>query len=157
MSSFDSYLRFWFRDSQLGLYGDDDGDVVARQAHAGLPESAGGNLEHGGKFSHISRIDTKMIYSAKKRHLARNFNGTSPFQPVMVRNWELQIQFKVTGTTKDLFGDGIALWYTRDRMQNGPVFGSRDMFSGLAVIADTYSNHNGPHNVRNMFSWADRL
>jgi mannose-binding lectin 2 len=75
----------------------------------------------------------------------------------MVRNWELQIQFKVTGTTKDLFGDGIALWYTRDRMQNGPVFGSRDMFSGLAVIADTYSNHNGPHNVRNMFSWADRL
>jgi len=66
--------------------------------------------------------------------------------PVHARNWELQVQFKVTGTTKDLFGDGFAIWFSRDRMQSGPVFGSRDYFSGLAVIADTYSNHNGPHN-----------
>jgi len=29
----------------------------------------------------------------------------------------------------------------------GPVFGSMDYFQGLAVILDTYSNHNGPHNV----------
>ena len=32
-------------------------------------------------------------------------------------------------------------------MQGGEVFGSKDYFSGLAVIVDTYSNHNGPHNV----------
>lgn len=32
-------------------------------------------------------------------------------------------------------------------MKIGPVFGSKDYFTGLAVIADTYSNHNGPHNV----------
>ena len=32
-------------------------------------------------------------------------------------------------------------------MQTGNVFGSKDLFSGLAIIADTYSNHNGPHNV----------
>ena len=31
-------------------------------------------------------------------------------------------------------------------MQLGPVFGSRDSWSGLAILADTYSNHNGPHN-----------
>ena len=36
--------------------------------------------------------------------------------------------------------------YAKDRMTDGPVFGSKDMFSGLAIIADTYSNHNGPHN-----------
>ena len=36
--------------------------------------------------------------------------------------------------------------YAKDRTVNGPVFGSKDMFSGLAIIADTYSNHNGPHN-----------
>jgi mannose-binding lectin 2 len=34
----------------------------------------------------------------------------------------------------------------RDRLVPGPVFGSKDMFSGLAIILDTYSNHNGPHN-----------
>uniref|UniRef100_A0A0K2SVF1 Vesicular integralmembrane protein VIP36like [Nasonia vitripennis] n=3 Tax=Lepeophtheirus salmonis TaxID=72036 RepID=A0A0K2SVF1_LEPSM len=66
--------------------------------------------------------------------------------PLMSQNWELHVTFKVTGTVKDLFGDGFAIWYTKDRMQGGPVFGSRDYFSGLAVIADTYSNHNGPHN-----------
>jgi mannose-binding lectin 2 len=63
-----------------------------------------------------------------------------------MRNWEIQLQFKVHGKGKDLFGDGLVFWYTRDRMQPGPVFGSKDYFLGLAIIIDTYSNHNGPHN-----------
>ena len=63
-----------------------------------------------------------------------------------VRNWEVQLSFKVTGTPKDLFGDGFAFWYTKERMEIGPVFGSKDFLSGLAIIADTYSNHNGTHN-----------
>ena len=29
----------------------------------------------------------------------------------------------------------------------GPVFGSRDYFTGLGIFFDTYSNHNGPHDV----------
>lgn len=64
----------------------------------------------------------------------------------MSRNWELVVNFKVHGTTKELFGDGLAIWYTRDRSTPGPVFGNRDYFSGLGIILDTYSNHNGPHN-----------
>lgn len=67
-------------------------------------------------------------------------------QPVRTRHWELQIQFRVTGSAKDLYGDGLAIWYVKDRMIPGPVFGSKDYFSGLAIVADTYSNHNGPHN-----------
>lgn len=67
-------------------------------------------------------------------------------EPVWSRNWELLVHFKVTGSKKDLYGDGFAIWYAKDPMQAGPVFGSKDHFSGLAVIADTYSNHNGPHN-----------
>jgi len=66
--------------------------------------------------------------------------------PCRTRNWEMQVQFKVSGTTKDLFGDGFAIWYVKDRMQPGGVFGSKDEFSGLVIMADTYSNHNGPHN-----------
>jgi phosphotransferase system IIA component len=31
---------------------------------------------------------------------------------------------------QDLFGDGFAIWYAKDRMENGPVFGSKDYFSG---------------------------
>lgn len=69
------------------------------------------------------------------------------FQPCQVRNWEVHIHFKVHGKGKDLFGDGLAVWYAKDRMESGPVFGNVDPFHGLAVILDTYSNHNGPHNV----------
>ncbi|XP_029644743.1 vesicular integral-membrane protein VIP36 isoform X1 [Octopus sinensis] len=67
-------------------------------------------------------------------------------QPVLVRNWELHVQFKVHGAGRTLYGDGFSIWYTRDRMELGPVFGNRDYFSGLAIFLDTYSNHNGPHN-----------
>ncbi|KOB78139.1 Vesicular mannose-binding lectin-like protein [Operophtera brumata] len=66
--------------------------------------------------------------------------------PCYTRNWELQVQFKVHGHGKDLFGDGFAIWYVRDRMQPGEVFGSKDFFHGLAIVLDTYSNHNGAHN-----------
>jgi len=38
------------------------------------------------------------------------------------------------------------LWYTKDRNQIGAVFGSKDLFTGLGIFLDTYSNHNGPHN-----------
>lgn len=65
----------------------------------------------------------------------------------MTQNWEINVNFKVSGKGKDLFGDGFAIWYAKERLVNGPVFGSKDLFSGLAIIMDTYSNHNGPHNV----------
>lgn len=66
--------------------------------------------------------------------------------PCNVRNWELQVHFKVHGKGKDLYGDGFAIWYAKERMITGPVFGNIDYFNGLAIILDTYSNHNGPHN-----------
>ena len=86
----------------------------------------------------------------------RFYNYFPPFQPARMRNWEMQVQFKVTGSTKDLFGDGFALWYARDRMVPGPVFGSKDHFSGLAIIADTYTNNNGPNNVRSRLNYENR-
>jgi len=61
-------------------------------------------------------------------------------------DWEMQFQFHVHGTAKELFGDGFAMWYAKDRNELGPTFGSKDFFSGLAIFLDTYSNHNGPHN-----------
>lgn len=65
-----------------------------------------------------------------------------------MNNWELQVQFKIHGKGKEnLHGDGLAIWYTRERMKHGSVFGNKDLFEGLAVIIDTYSNHNGEHNV----------
>ncbi|CAA9995657.1 unnamed protein product [Nesidiocoris tenuis] len=58
----------------------------------------------------------------------------------------MHVNFKIHGHGKDLFGDGMAIWYTKDRMIQGPVFGNMDYFHGLAIFIDTYSNHNGEHN-----------
>ncbi|XP_039624233.1 lectin, mannose-binding 2-like a isoform X2 [Polypterus senegalus] len=61
--------------------------------------------------------------------------------PCYLRDWEMQVHFKVHGQgKKNLNGDGFAIWYTKERMQPGPVFGSKDMFAGLGVFVDTYPN-----------------
>ncbi|XP_072029842.1 vesicular integral-membrane protein VIP36-like isoform X2 [Amphiura filiformis] len=66
--------------------------------------------------------------------------------PLRVPNWEMHCHFKVHGQGKSLYGDGFALWYTKDRMRAGDVFGNQDYHTGLGIYFDTYSNHNGPHN-----------
>nr|XP_056715996.1 VIP36-like protein isoform X1 [Euleptes europaea] len=61
--------------------------------------------------------------------------------PCYLRDWEMQVHFKIHGQgKKNLNGDGFAVWYTKDRMQPGPVFGSKDNFLGLGVFVDTYPN-----------------
>ncbi|XP_051977197.1 VIP36-like protein [Xyrauchen texanus] len=63
--------------------------------------------------------------------------------PCYIRDWELRVQFKVHGEgKKNLNGDGLAIWLTRERMQIGPVFGSTNFFTGLGVFVDTYPNDN---------------
>lgn len=44
---------------------------------------------------------------------------------------------QINGKGHSLFGDGLAMWLTKDRAQPGPVFGSVDYFTGLAVFLDT--------------------
>ncbi|CAF1495445.1 unnamed protein product, partial [Didymodactylos carnosus] len=66
--------------------------------------------------------------------------------PVTYPDWEMHVHFKVHGTGKELFGDGLVIWYVRDPKHLGPVFGYQDYFHGLGIVLDTYSNHNGPHN-----------
>nr|XP_040051906.1 VIP36-like protein isoform X2 [Gasterosteus aculeatus aculeatus] len=61
--------------------------------------------------------------------------------PLTVRDWELKVHFKIHGQgKKNLNGDGMAIWLTRDRMQDGAVFGSMNQFTGLGVFVDTYPN-----------------
>ncbi|KAM4035745.1 vesicular integral-membrane protein VIP36 [Anomaloglossus baeobatrachus] len=61
--------------------------------------------------------------------------------PCFLKDWELHIHFRIHGAgKKNLHGDGFALWYAKDRLQPGPVFGNQDKFHGLAVYVDTYPN-----------------
>ena len=40
-------------------------------------------------------------------------------QPCYMKDWELHVHFKVHGKGSDLYGDGFAVWFTRDRMELG--------------------------------------
>lgn len=61
--------------------------------------------------------------------------------PTEFKNWELHFHFKIKSTkTKKLGGDGLALWYTKDRMEMGNVFGAKNTFIGLGVFLDTFAN-----------------
>ncbi|KAI6177449.1 L-type lectin-like domain-containing protein [Aphelenchoides bicaudatus] len=60
--------------------------------------------------------------------------------PVQSRDWEMHVTFNVHGDSGKLFGDGMAIWYARDRGMVGDVFGSINQFSGLGVFIDTFNN-----------------
>lgn len=65
--------------------------------------------------------------------------------PLTASSWEVEFEFKVSGSSDSLYGDGFAFWHTNDSMKQGPVFGSQDKFLGLGVFFDTYVNgrHRG--------------
>ncbi|KAB5570243.1 concanavalin A-like lectin/glucanase domain-containing protein [Coniochaeta sp. 2T2.1] len=60
--------------------------------------------------------------------------------PLTATNWEIEVEFKIHGKNQ-LYGDGFAMWLTKDRAKPGPVFGAADKFEGLGVFFDTYKNN----------------
>ena len=60
--------------------------------------------------------------------------------PLTANNWEIELEFKIHGTGS-LFGDGMALWITKERAEMGTVFGMKDRFEGLGIFFDTYKNN----------------
>ncbi|KAH0538284.1 hypothetical protein FGG08_005104 [Glutinoglossum americanum] len=60
--------------------------------------------------------------------------------PLTATNWEIEVEFKIDGNG-NLHGDGMALWVTKQRATQGPVFGSTDQFEGLGIFFDTYKNN----------------
>lgn len=60
--------------------------------------------------------------------------------PLTSTNWEVEFEFSISGAG-NLFGDGMAMWVTKDRAEMGSVFGMKDQFEGLGVFFDTYKNN----------------
>jgi mannose-binding lectin 2 len=60
--------------------------------------------------------------------------------PLTATNWEVEFEFKIHGSGT-LFGDGMAFWVTKSRVEEGPVFGMKDEFEGLGIFFDTYKNN----------------
>ncbi|PHH91543.1 hypothetical protein CDD83_28 [Cordyceps sp. RAO-2017] len=60
--------------------------------------------------------------------------------PLTATNWEVEVEFRISGKNH-LYGDGFAMWVTKQRGQQGPVFGAPDNFEGLGIFVDTYKNN----------------
>ncbi|CAN8013792.1 unnamed protein product [Ixodes persulcatus] len=61
--------------------------------------------------------------------------------------WEVELVFRTTGTGR-IGADGLAFWYTDKKQAEGPVFGSSDKWTGLAIFFDSFDNdnkHNNPY------------
>ncbi|KIJ66033.1 hypothetical protein HYDPIDRAFT_130167 [Hydnomerulius pinastri MD-312] len=65
--------------------------------------------------------------------------------PLASTNYVIEIEFKVSGESTHLYGDGMAIWLTKDRAEPGPVFGNKDNFEGLGIFMDTYANSRHPY------------
>lgn len=75
------------------------------------------------------------------------------FQPCYLKDWEMHVQFKVHGSgKKNLHGDGIAIWYTKDRLHPGTflisfpvsaeVFYGRNSWLYLVFVAIMFGFNN---------------
>ncbi|TKX27306.1 legume-like lectin family protein [Elsinoe australis] len=60
--------------------------------------------------------------------------------PLTATNWEIEMEFSIHGKN-NLFGDGMGMFLTRQRAQQGTVFGFQDRFEGLGIFIDTYKNN----------------
>jgi len=60
--------------------------------------------------------------------------------PITSPNFVVEVEFKISGESPTLFGDGLAIWLTTERAKPGPIFGNSDKFEGLGVFLDTYAN-----------------
>ncbi|OZJ06551.1 hypothetical protein BZG36_00522 [Bifiguratus adelaidae] len=66
--------------------------------------------------------------------------------PITAQNFQVEFEFKIHGSSNALYGDGMAMWISKQRAQQGKVFGSIDNFEGLGIFFDTYANNRrSPH------------
>jgi len=52
----------------------------------------------------------------------------------------------VVGSSSSWGADGLAIWYTKERPNEGSVFGSEDRWQGLGVMFDTFDNDQAGEN-----------
>ncbi|GBG29904.1 Vesicular integral-membrane protein VIP36 [Hondaea fermentalgiana] len=65
------------------------------------------------------------------------------------KNFAIQMRFRISGSGRHLYGDGLALWITqkgkRPSFQEGMLLGHTDTFTGLGIMFDTFRNVEHGH------------
>ena len=62
-------------------------------------------------------------------------------QAIHAPDWSITLQARISGSAKDLYGDGLALWVVQaQQARPGKLMGSHGNFHGIGVLIDTYRN-----------------
>lgn len=84
-------------------------------------------------YSHLSSLFFFYLFSFFQGWIENDFSVKSS-------DWEIKLRFSVFGQGEKLYGDGFALWLTRDPYEAGEVFGRTSIFEGVGIFFDTYDN-----------------
>lgn len=81
-------------------------------------------------------------------------NGPRPEQtgaiwsqrPSTFKEWAAILAISVRGDAPVTSTQGMAFWYTKDRGELGPVFGSKDKWTGFGIFLDSYGHNQQSKN-----------
>jgi hypothetical protein len=104
-------------------------------------------------------VDDVVRLTADRQGQAGWMWSVEPTPLEMARQWTIEVDFRVYGNNGVMFGDGLALWLTREPLDGntaspakgqslGPNFGMPRKFRGLGVFVDTFDNSPGHHSRR---------
>lgn len=63
-------------------------------------------------------------------------------QPCYLKDWEMHVQFKIHGSgKKNLHGDGLAVWYTKERLHPGKFESCDPVKDNSDPVWSSFSDH----------------
>lgn len=65
--------------------------------------------------------------------------------PFAFDSWKIEVELRISGRGR-IGADGMGIWYTTSSAELGPVYGSKDFFTGMGVFLDSFDNDNRGNN-----------
>ncbi|EGV60252.1 hypothetical protein PSN45_001995 [Yamadazyma tenuis] len=75
--------------------------------------------------------------TSDNKHQVGNMFGKEPIQ---AQSFEMELTFHIHSKSSSLLADGFAIWFLDSKSDIGDVFGSKNYFTGLGIMVDTYKN-----------------
>uniref|UniRef100_A0A0L0P5Q2 L-type lectin-like domain-containing protein n=1 Tax=Candidozyma auris TaxID=498019 RepID=A0A0L0P5Q2_CANAR len=81
--------------------------------------------------------DAVRLVSDKQHQAANMFTK----MPIQAQSFEMELTFNIhSKSSRNLYADGMAVWFIDEPSPIGDVFGARNYFNGLGIFLDTYRN-----------------
>lgn len=87
--------------------------------------------------NYLVKSDAVRLVSDKQHQAANMFTK----MPIQALSFEMELTFNIhSKSSRNLYADGMAVWFIDEPSPIGDVFGARNYFNGLGIFIDTYRN-----------------